>query len=159
MAPASLMANEIVVPDPTATKAANDAFEELTKAFGPHPISTSELHFRVGGMDSKLREVEVPTYVVQLVADVLGEVARGNVVTVAAIEREVTTQQAADILNVSRPYVVKLLDERRIPHRRVGNRRKVLLADVLEYKRQDDAFRREVADELTREAEDLGLDY
>ena len=53
--------------------------------------------------------------------------------------------------------LIKLLDEGRLPFRRVGNRRKVQLADVLDYKRRDDARRQEVLDELTREAEDLGL--
>jgi len=52
-----------------------------------------------------------------------------------------------------------LLEERRIPYRRVGNRRKVLLTDLLDYQRKDDEYRRRIADELTREAEDLGLEY
>jgi excisionase family DNA binding protein len=58
---------------------------------------------------------------------------------------------------VSRPYFIKLLDEERLPFRRVGNRRKVQLVDVLDYKRRDDARRQEILDELTREAADLGL--
>lgn len=91
--------------------------------------------------------------------DVLAQVANGNAVTVAPVHADLTTQQAADLLNVSRPFLIKLLEDRRIPYRRVGNRRKVLLTDLLDYKRKDDEYRRSIADELTREAQDLGLDY
>ena len=85
--------------------------------------------------------------------------AKGNSVSVAAVQTELTTQQAADMLNVSRPYLVRLIELRKIPSRRVGNRRRVLLADVLAYKGVDDAHRQEIADELAAEAQRLGLDY
>ena len=62
-------------------------------------------------------------------------------------------------LSCCRPYLVKLLDGERIPCRRVGNRRKILLSHLLEYKRRDEAHRQEIADRLTEEAERIGLEY
>ena len=75
------------------------------------------------------------------------------------VDAEVTTQEAADLLNASLAFVVGLLDEGRIPYREVGADRRIRAADLMRYREEDDARRAEIADELTREAQDLGLDY
>ncbi len=101
--------------------------------------------------------VEVPASLVKVVADALDHVQRGEHVRVIADDEEITTQQAADLLNVSRPYLVGLVDRGEIPSRKVGARRRLKLADVLLYRDVDQARRLQAVADLSAEAQELGL--
>ena len=103
--------------------------------------------------------VTVPASAVRLVLQLLAEMSQGNSVTLIPTQAELTTQQAADLLNVSRPYVAKLLDDGKIPSRRVGKYRRVRFDDLMAFKRKDDEAREKVLDQLTSEAQDLGMGY
>lgn len=101
----------------------------------------------------------IPREAFELLLELLGQMADGNAVSVVPVHAELTTHQAAQLLNVSRPYVIGLLEAGKIPHRKVGTHRRVRFTDLMAYKRQDDARRDETLAELTRQAEDLGLGY
>jgi excisionase family DNA binding protein len=89
----------------------------------------------------------------QRVAEVM---ARGDSITIVPVGHEVTTQQAADMLNVSRQYLVRILDEGRIPYSKTGKHRRLRIEDVLVYKEQRDKERRDKLGALTQMSEELG---
>lgn len=147
----------LAVPDETDAAQAAEAVDVLERFLRRHPtVNGASVSLTAASADASL---EIPGHALRALVDILAEIANGNAVTVAPVHAELTTQQAADLLNVSRPYLVKLLEEHKIPYRHVGNRRRVLLKDLMNYKRIDDAKRRAIADELTAEAQRLGLDY
>jgi excisionase family DNA binding protein len=92
-------------------------------------------------------------YVLERVAEVL---ARGDAITLVPVGKEITTQQAADLLNVSRQYLVRLLNEQRIPYRKTGMHRRLRIEDVLAFKEQRDATRRGALADLTQLSEEVG---
>lgn len=118
----------------------------------------SSIRLRLGDGDEG-EAVVVPTSAVRLFLHLLTEMSQGNSVCLIPTHAELTTQQAADLLNVSRPYVVKLLDEGKIPSRTVGKYRRVRFDDLMAYKRKDDDARAKVLDQLTAEAEELRMGY
>jgi excisionase family DNA binding protein len=101
----------------------------------------------------------VPRQAFELFLEVLGQLANGNAVTILPVRAELTTQQAADLLNVSRPHLVEILERGEIPFRRVGSHRRIAAADVLAYRKRDEARRRALMDELTAEAQKMGVGY
>ena len=104
--------------------------------------------------------VRLPRSVHDVLLRVVRELAEGNAVTVVPVHAELTTQQAADLLTISRPYLIGLLDQGVLPYARTaGNHRRLRLADVLTYKRARDIERRAALDEMSAEAERLSLRY
>jgi excisionase family DNA binding protein len=85
------------------------------------------------------------------------ELASGNAIAILPLNKDLTTQEAADILNVSRPYLIKLLEQGDIPYVKTGTHRRVRLSDVLTYKHVRDAERRRALAKLTQLSQDMGI--
>ena len=94
--------------------------------------------------------VDLSPSVGQLVLDVLTHVGRGRMVTVVPYDADLTTKEAADLLNVSRPHLTKLLTDGRIPHHKVGSHRRVRAEDVIAFRERREAERSDALDELQR---------
>lgn len=133
-----------------AQRAARRIGEYLTAHPGVGPVT---IKGELAGADVLV----VPREAAVLLARVLGYLANGEGVNVMPDSAELTTQQAAEFLNVSRPYLIKLLESDQIPFRLVGTHRRIKFRDLREYKSRDDLERRRAADELTQLSQDLGL--
>lgn len=109
--------------------------------------------------NGKLKKILVPRTAINLLATILEKMGSGDDVFLHSVRRELTTQQAADLLNVSRPFLIKLLESGEIPYRKVGTRRKVLSKDILKYKQKMDHKRRATLDELVARSQEMDLGY
>ena len=102
-------------------------------------------------------QIDVPGDAVEALGVVLETIGKGHAVRVLAEDDEVSTIEAANLLHISRPHLVTMLERGDLPFRRVGTHRRILLADVLAYKRREDESRRAALDELTGLSDELGL--
>ncbi len=105
------------------------------------------------------QEIEVPVSALKMLVDILDEMAQGNAVSIVPIHAELTTQEAADFLNVSRPYLVGLLEGGLLPFHKVGTHRRVKFRDLMAYREKSQSARRNALTALTKEAQELGMGY
>jgi excisionase family DNA binding protein len=103
--------------------------------------------------------LELPAYAVVLLMDILEAMAAGRGISLIPENAELTTVEAAEILNVSRPYLIKLLTDGALPHRKVGKHRRIRMEDVMAYKGRIDREREAVLDELAAEAQENDMGY
>ena len=149
--PTLLHGNEIVTPSPAEAAIA----KESSRSLAPH-VGSKALKIQVKN-GQQIEELILPSSAAKVLLGILTEMGRGNAVAFAPVQAELTTNQAADLLNVSRPYFVKLLDEGVLPHRMVGTHHRVKLQDVLAYKQEMFEKRSAALDELTALSQELGL--
>lgn len=108
---------------------------------------------------NEAHQVELPTSALRLLVDILAELADGNAVKVVPVHAELTTQEAADLLNVSRPHLVKLLEEGALAFHRTGKHRRVRFADLMAFKEARSRESEDAMAFLTQQAQELGMGY
>jgi len=114
------------------------------------------LRIEEGGFEET---IAIPLSAFKLLSDILTEMGKGNAVTLIPVNAELTTQQAADMLNVSRPFLIEQLEKGTLPFRKVGTHRRILFQDLMAYKRGMDQDRLKVLEELTAQAQNLKMGY
>lgn len=116
------------------------------------------------GDQAKLRlsnvpqEINIPIKAIHMLADILNQMAQGNAISIIPIHAELTTQQAADFLNISRPYLInQILDTGKLAFHKAGNRRKIYFKDLMEYQAQQKAENKKTMEQLAQLSQDMGL--
>lgn len=140
-------------PDETDISTAVEVLPHIKDYLASHTDSV----IRLVVADDPQETLVVPRRAVELLARVLAHMAAGQGVSVVPAHAELTTQQAAELLNVSRPFLIGLLDGGEIEYRKVGKHRRIKAQSLMAYMARDDRARREAADELTRLNHEMGL--
>jgi excisionase family DNA binding protein len=148
---------ETVTPTAEEARLAQESSRTLSRFLAAKP--RKPLRVRIAPDDEAEETVSIPVSAFRLLSDILTEMAKGNAVTLIPVHAELTTQQAADLLHVSRPFLVEQLEKGVIPYRKVGTHRRVLFKDVMAYKETMDHNRLKALDELSAQAQELGMGY
>jgi excisionase family DNA binding protein len=143
------------LPASADSKAARETLKALSTSAGPAAKEAVRLQFR--SRTGVSQNVTLPPLVLKLLIEILRQTASGSAVSIVPLRKEVTTHEAAEILNVSRPFVIGLLEKGDIPFRKVGTHRRIPLAALLEYKCKTDAIQDEALDFLAAQAQELKL--
>lgn len=109
--------------------------------------------------DGESETVILPGIVMQMLLDILADISQGKAISIIPYDAELSTQQAAHMLNVSRPFLVKLLEENKIPHRKVGTHRRVYVKDLIDYKDRIGQARKETLKELSQLSQSMDMGY
>jgi excisionase family DNA binding protein len=132
---------------------------ESRQTLGALAETGGDITFTVSGEGGVTTQLRIPASALRRLFAALSEMACGNGVSLLPLHAELTTQQGADLLNVSRPYLVGLLEKSDMPFRLVGNQRRVRLRDVVAYKTRMDANRRTALDEPAQLGQEGGVGY
>ncbi len=148
---------ETITPTPDEAILAQESSRQLARFVSAN--RKKPLQLRLQPEDAPEETVSIPESAFRLLNEILTQMAKGNAVTLIPVHAELTTQQAADLLNVSRPFLVEQLEKNIIPYRKVGTHRRILFQDLMAYKETMDRNRLKALDELAAQAQELGMGY
>ena len=148
---------EAVPPTAADAQLALESSRRLTKFLAAKPKKL--LRVRIEPENEPEESISIPVTAFRLLNSILTEMAKGNAVTLIPVHAELTTQQAAQTLNVSRPFLIEQLEKGVIPYRKVGTHRRVMFKDLMEYKQTMDHNRLYALGELSAIDQELGLGY
>ncbi len=144
-----------ISPNKTEAIIAKETSQRLTASLG----RKTAYQIQILESDHLSEALALPAAAVRLLADILSEMAKGNTVTILPVHAELSTQQAANLLNVSRPFLVQLLEDGKIPFHKVGSHRRVTSNALMAYKQKTEQQRLHTLDELTEQAQRLDMGY
>lgn len=147
--------NESLIPKEHDIALADKSSRELAALF-PKKEKDFQMVVKV---DKTETQITFPFSAIKLLLQILTQMAEGNAVTIIPIHAELTTQEAANILNVSRPFLIKLLEKKEIPFHKVGSHRRIRFVDILSYKAKSDKLSQNALDELAKQAQELEMGY
>ena len=136
-----------------------EAFREVARYLRADPAPGSRLVLCAGGSEADETRISIPSTLLPLIAQILERMSVGQAFGLVPRSAEFTTQEAADFLNVSRPYFVRLVDMGALAHRKVGTHRRVKFEDLLRYKQDEEARQREALAELMADSQKQGYEY
>ncbi|HEX4914691.1 MAG TPA: helix-turn-helix domain-containing protein [Vicinamibacterales bacterium] len=151
--PSQASLEDVALPQPGEIQAAAQASRALARAVQ----KGKSVRVRILGSSAEGEEVSLPALAVGLLKEALLQLANGNAVTLMPIHAELTTQQAADLLNVSRPFLVRLLEGGKIPFRTVGTHRRILAGDLLAYRNAQRRRSEKALEQIAQIDEELKL--
>lgn len=146
----------VQLPTREEQKLAQESKDTLELISGKHKSSSEAIEI---GVEGEANHIKLPASAFRFLSTILEHMAQGKAISIIPSDTEVTTQQAADMLNVSRPHVVKLLEEGELPFHKVGTHRRIKLQDLEAYRAKMEKEREDALAELTKQAQELDLDY
>jgi len=137
-------------------KIAQENVKAVEKIVQKHHSARKPIEIEITGEKTRIK---IPPSAFRFLNTVLQLMAKGKAITIIPSDTEISTQQAAEMLNVSRPHVVKLLEKGELPYHKVGTHRRIILKDLEDYKAKRDKKRRKLLEELAKQAQELDMGY